>query len=139
MDRRISRVPALHVSELFRHGCLPSAPDDVLAAVYVPERREMTIQEASALTWLLAGPVDRPRGVAGYRDVYDYQTSSDVREVTHIAGSKRAVVELVRFLIDDAREIGRRCVGVMDISNIKMEYLLQEMGCVTLRALWESR
>ncbi len=139
MSKRIQRVPALHVSQLFAQGALPSAPADVTAAARVPEHREMTIQEASALTWLVAGPVDRPCGVAAYRDVYDYQTSSDVREVTHIAGSKRGVVELVRFLIDDAHEVGRRCVGVMDTSNTKMAYLLQEMGCGALRTRWESR
>jgi RimJ/RimL family protein N-acetyltransferase len=136
VNRRISRVPALHVSQLFVAGDLPGAPDDVLRAADVPERRDMTISEAAALTWLLCGPTEKPLGVAGYRDVYDYQTSSDVREVTHLAGSARAVVDLVRFLIADAKM--RRCTGRMDAGNERMIRLLGRLGCISKRVFWES-
>ena len=136
MNRGISRVPALHVSQLFVTGDIPSAPDDVVQAAEVPESREPTIAEFAAVTWLLCGPTEKPLGVAAYRDVYDRQTSSDVREVTHLAGSARAVVDLVRFLIADAKP--KRCTGRMDASNERMIRLLGRLACMRKRVISES-
>jgi hypothetical protein len=138
-SRAIHPVPALHVSELFRLGKLPSAPLDVIAAARVPERRDPTLAEFAALTWLLYGSLDAPYGVASYRDTYDYQSSSDVRETTHIAGSARACVELIRFLIADARAAGLCCIGVTDKSNAKMCSMLARLGCKAAQIRWESR
>lgn len=98
----------------------------------------MRIEELAALTWIIVGPVDAPYGVAGYRDVYCYSRSADVRQVEHIAGSARACFELVGFLIADAAAIGRRCVGVMHESNAKMASLLGRMRCRSDRVQWES-
>lgn len=134
---RIERVPALYVSQLLAAGKLPSAPAEVVAAARVPEHRSMTLAEAASLTWLLAGPIDAPRGVAAFRDVYDFQASSDLREVTHVAGSARGVVELVRFLIADAAPF--RCIGCVDRSNLTMIRLLERLGILSKRVLWESR
>jgi hypothetical protein len=134
----IERVPALFVSQLLAQGILPAAPEAVIASAHVPERRDMTIQEAAALTWVICGPFHRPRGVAAYRDVFDYHVSADVREVIHIAGSRRAVVSLARFLRDDARTLSRRCVGTMDLSNKPMIHLLGRGGCAFRRIRWES-
>jgi len=128
----------LYVSQLFAEGKLPSAPPEVIAAARDPGHRDPTLAEFSALTWLLVGPVDAPYGVAGYRDVYCYSRSADVRQVEHIAGSRRAVVELVGFLIPDAAVSGRRCIGVMSDSNDKMAAMLLRMGCRSDRVQWES-
>jgi len=98
----------------------------------------MRIEELAALTWIIVGPADHPLGVAGFRDVYCYSRSADVRQVEHIAGSRRAVFELIGFLIADAAVIGRRCVGVMHEGNAKMAALLGRMGCRSDRVQWES-
>ena len=134
----VERVPALFVSQLFAQGVLPVVPADVVAAARVPERREMTIQEAADLTWIVAGPFHRPRGVGAFRDVFDHHTSCDVREVIHVAGSKRGVVELLRYMDADARVHDRRCVGVVGAGNGDMARLLTRLGAVVSnRRLWE--
>ncbi len=99
----------------------------------------MRIEELAALTWIIVGPVDAPRGAAGFRDVYCYSRSADVRQVEHIAGSRRAVYELLGFLAFDAALVGRRLVGVMHVSNDKMAAMLHRMGGRSERVQWESR
>lgn len=136
LQRRIQRVPALHVSQLFAAGTLPSAPPEIVAASRVPESRDPTLAEFAALTWLLCGPLDAPCGVASYRDVFDHQTSSDVREIIHIAGSKRAVYELGMFLIADA--LPRRCIGTFDCENPMIAFV-KRLGASVKRVRWESR
>lgn len=133
--RTIQSVPALYVSELFRLGKLPSVPQDTITASRVPESRDPTLAEFAALVWIIVGPVHTPCGVASFRDVFDHQTSSDVREIIHLAGSRRAVYELAKFLITDA--LPRRCIGTLECDN-PMIALAKRIGTVK-RVRWESR
>lgn len=139
MSRTIQRVPCLLVSELFSRGLLPSAPPAVVEAARVPSHRTMTLAEMASLEWWIVGSPEKPLGVLGARNVYDFHTSSDVYQVEHLVGTKRACVELIHFAIESARSRGRRCIGVMDESNAKMSTMLHKLGCDSVRRRWESR
>jgi hypothetical protein len=71
---------------------------------------------------------NRASGCAGFQDRYDFHRASDVREICYVSGSRRAVVNLVRWIQNDARENGRRCIGSLDSENAAMSGAIKAMG-----------
>ncbi len=144
--REIERVPALLVGFLDAAGDLPRLPPSVEAMVQFGIRRDATLAESSALSWLIAwkgarrpGALYRQvSGVAAYRDCFDYPSGTDVREIVHIAGSRRATVDLLRWMVGDARAQERRAIGSIDKRNRAMGDVLFRMGHRTTRIVWED-
>jgi hypothetical protein len=116
--RRVLAIPPLLVmllKDLDRLPKIPNEPDPTVFGYRFPSLAEM-----EAVTWIAEwesrqvddqGRFIRPAGLAAYRDVYDYHTASDVREVVLVAGSRRAVVAMTRWMIASARASGRRLIG----------------------------
>jgi hypothetical protein len=131
--RTIERVPVLLIGLLEAGGLLPQVPHPVAELPQRGARRDATLAEAAALTWLVAwdgpklagGGFRRAAGVASYRDTYDQHTSSDVREITHIAGSARSVRDLLHFMRAGAPG---RLMGVVDARNARMLAILAKLG-----------
>lgn len=137
VDRRIRQVPCLHIAQLAAANLLPSLPNDVEAAMGM--KRMPTLNEASMLSWLLYGDVEKPLGVAAYRGAYDFMTGSDAKEIVHIAGTQRAVVELMRHMVEHAQRKGLRVIGSVHLENRPMMALLSGLGYVRTRIVFEDR
>jgi hypothetical protein len=144
--RRIEKVPVLVIGLLEAAGKMPRLPQHVLDLEQQGNRRDPALSEAAALTWLLLwdGPtlegadVARPAGAAAYRDVFDYPSGSDVREMIHVCGSRRAVIELVRHMRDDARACGLRLIGSIDPGNVAMVHAMRRLDGIATRVIYED-
>jgi hypothetical protein len=141
--RSIEPVPALVIGALEKAGSLPLLPP----ALRREPVRQATLDEITALTWLVAwegpalddvGQFGKAAGVAAFVDRYDPHTSGDVREIVHIAGSRRAVVDLIRWMHQGALEQRLRLIGAFDASNQAMTRLVEAMGFVFARVVWED-
>jgi hypothetical protein len=136
-DRRVQRVPALHICTLAAEGILPSLPAEVEAAM--GHERTPTLNEISMLSWLVYGDPMRPLGVAAYRGVYDFPRCADAREIIHVAGSPRAIVALTRHIVEHARKKNLRVFGSIGMENRPMMALLSGLGYVRTRIVFEDR
>lgn len=144
--RSIERVPALFIGLLEEAGKLPALPLHIERLGRTAKARAASLSEVTALTWIAAwdGPkIDgagfvKPVGVAAYRDVFDYHTASDVRELVHVAGTPRSVRDLVVFLRDEARGEKRRLIGSIDVENVQMAALLKRVGGEMTRVVFED-
>ena len=144
--RSIERVPALFIGLLEEAGKLPALSTCIDRMGRTASERNATLSEVAALTWLVAW--DRPKldaegftkpiGIAAYRDAFDYHTASDIREVVHIAGTRRAVYEMMLSLRDSARASQRRLIGCVDIGNLEMAQMLCSMGGSVTRVMFED-
>lgn len=140
--RRIEPVPAALIALLEAAGKLPLLPD--CAKEDGTLGRHPLLSEVVALKWVLAwhGPaVDEagfrsPVGVAAFRDVYDYPTGRDVREVVHLTGSRRAIVDLFRWMREDAKK--RPLIGSVSVGNDPMNRALEALDCYATRKVWEA-
>ena len=77
-------------------------------------------------------------GLLGYRDEYDFHSASDVRSILYLAGSRRAVVDLLRWVRADARSCGRRAIGSFDADNTALANVLRVIGDVQTRIVMED-
>lgn len=144
--RSIEKVPPLFIGLLEEAGKLPALPRHIEGLGRSAKARAATLEEVTALTWLVAwdGPkIDargfvKPVGVAAYRDTFDYHTASDVRELVHVAGSRRSVRDLVVCIRDDARAQKRRLVGCIDVENVEMAAVLQRLDGKMTRVMFED-
>jgi len=147
--RAIEEVPALIIAALEAAGRMPKLSEHVERMGNVPGRRPPTLQEVAALRWLCLweGPVRfergtgeplQPQGVLAFRDVFDYHTSSDVREVIHLVGTGRAVYELIDFARSDAKASGRRIIGAVDLANGLMRQALGRKMLTRTRQVYED-
>lgn len=142
--RTIQEVPALLVMLLHDSGKLPSIPNTPSGGVLgfrQPERADM-----EAVRWLAeweGARVDergfrKVSGLASFRDFYDHHTASDVREVCSLRGSRRAVVDLTRWMRDDAESRARRLVGAIERFDCGLAQVLARLGGKPMtRVLWE--
>jgi hypothetical protein len=132
--RRVECVPALYIATLDAAGLIPAQ------AKRVVPKRDATLEEVADLTWLVewGGSDQGVNGVASYRDVYDYHSGADVREIVFITGDRRACVALLRAMADGARAIDRRIVGAIDFENTAMANLLSRLGYVRTRTYFED-
>lgn len=143
--RAVERVPALFVGLLEDAGKLPLLPSPIASLGQHGTHRPATLTEVAALSWIVAwdGPkldangFRKAAGVAAYRDVFDYHTSSDVREIIHIAGTRRGTIDLLRYMRAEANALGLRCIGSVDLDNTAMVAVLQQMGTLT-RVVFED-
>ena len=101
--RCIEHVPALLVMLLNEGGKLPSIPNEPQGGILGFRKPELADMEA--VKWLAeweSPRVDKDgfrkvAGLATYRDYYEHHTSSDVRDLIALRGSRRACVELTTF------------------------------------------
>jgi hypothetical protein len=96
-----------------------------------------------AVAWDSRGRTDyvgfRPlSGLIAFRDCYDEHTASDVRLLTFIAGSARAVRDLLLWGREDARRFKRRLMGSIDCDNEKLERIVLKLGGVKTRFVFED-
>jgi hypothetical protein len=146
-ESAIELVPAMMVALLQHQGDLPDLPAQYAVDPSVFGFRKPTLAEGAALTWLCCwpGPATegfasrKPSGIAGYQDRYDFNSASDVRDLCYLAGSRRAVVELVRTIQRQARVEGRRLIGSTDCRNRELAALLVAMGATATRIIFEDR
>lgn len=142
--RRIEVLPPLLVSLLHDAGKLPAVPR-------LPDRsafgfREPTFADMRVLSWAAQWEGHRVdemgfrkvAGIAAFRDGYDFHTASDVREIVYLAGSPRAVVELVRWIRDRAMAENRRTIGSLDLSNMGLRKALGRIGSHETRIVVEA-
>lgn len=143
----IERVPPMMVALLEQAGDLPSIPAEVQPDPSVRGFRLPSLTEGAALTWLLAwrGPrtegfaIRPPSGVLGYEDRYDFHSASDVRVLTYLAGSPRAVIDLIRAVQRMSRADGRRLIGAVDNRTQPLASVLKHMGFTPTRTVFEDR
>ena len=132
--RTVEVVPALLVVLLHDCGKLPPIPN--LPRAGVLGFRQPTLEDMErflyAAAWdgsaLDADGFRRVAGLATYRDYYRMHDSSDVRELCAIRGSRRAVVDLVRYLRDDAEAHDRRLVGMIERNDGELANLMARFG-----------
>jgi hypothetical protein len=138
----IERVTPSEVSLLEQTGHLPAMPAEYAVDRGLLGFRQPTIIEGAGITWLLASRSGQPKkitGVLGFQDRYDFHSCSDIKEICYVNGSKRAVVELVRYCRDEARAEGRRLLGSIDCKNKPMAEILVRMGAAPTRITFEDR
>ena len=146
-SRTIQVVPALFIGLLEAAGKLPRLPSAIATLGIGGDQRQATLRECAALSWIVemrGGVLDEygigdVLGVGAYRDVYDYHTSSDVREIVHVAGTRRAIVNLIEYMRAGAHEQGRRVLGVVDAMNLPMQRLLLRLDGRVTRVVIENR
>lgn len=144
--REVELVPPGFVCLLEQAGLLPHLPEEVVALKQAGTRRAPTLDDVAALSWLLEwdgpklepGGFVRPAGVLAYRDGFDYPSGSDVREVVHVAGSRRAVINLLRYTLTESRACGRRLIGSVDSRNAPMIRVLTALSVSPTRTIWED-
>lgn len=132
--RCIEVVAPLLVSYLHDGGKLPSIPN--LPKPGKLGFREPGIADMESVQWLIQWeslPLDkdglrRVAGLATYRDYYQMHDSSDVRELLAIRGSRRAVVDLTRWLRDDAESHARRLVGSIERCDLGLAQVMARLG-----------
>lgn len=136
-SRCIDVVPAILVMLLQSANKLPIVPQQ-------PNRsaigfRLAGLTEMERYTWVAQWCGDRVdqngfRNVAGlsaFRDDYDFHTTSDVREIVHLVGSRRAVMMLMKWIIADANQKHRRVIGSFDKKNAALVNALLTFGGIT--------
>lgn len=141
----IEQVPPLLVCLLQDAGKLPASPTLPKPDVFgyrVPGLAEMLDLKWVA-KWDQRGRVDSMGfrdcdGLAAYRDTFDFHTASDVREFVYLAGSRRASIELIRWMRRDAQLAGRRLIGTFDAENEKLRRFLERSGCQCTRVVYED-
>jgi hypothetical protein len=142
--RCIEMIPALLVMMLNDLGKLPDIPN--LPQPGVLGFRKPELSDMEAVKWLAewCGPrtdKDGFRKVAGlacFRDLYEWHSASDIREVVAIRGSRRAVANLTIWMRDDARSHNRRLSGSFERFDVGLAQLMARLGGKpTTRVLWE--
>lgn len=143
----VEHVPAMMVALLEQAGDLPPVPERFAVDRGLLGFREPSLDDGNRLGWLIAwhGPrtegfaFRKPAGILGYEDCYDFHSASDVRVVSYLAGSPRAVIELVRTIRRAARADGRRLIGSVDLPNEPLASVLDKMGFARTRVVFEDR
>lgn len=146
-ESTIEKVPPMMIALLEKGGDLPTMPTAYEVNHDLRGFRHPTLQEGADLVWILAwhGPrtegfaFNKPCGVLGYQDCYDFHTASDVRAVAYLAGSRRAVVDLLRHCQRESRAAGRRLVGTIDVHNQPLARILNKLGATATRLVFEDR
>jgi hypothetical protein len=136
-ELRIERVPCMLVGLLAADGKLPALPPSIMALAKREKRRTPMLEEAAAYSWVIASDGDPETGkifgVLGYRDVFDFHTATDVREIVYVAGP--ATVALMRWIRGDT---ARRLIGALDIGNGRMCRAMIAMGFKPKRIVFEG-
>lgn len=132
--RYIEVVPALLVMMLNDLGKLPSIPNEPRGGLLGFRKPELADMES--VRWVACwhgARTDRDgfrrvAGLASFRDVFDWHTSCEVRELLALRGSPRACVDLTRWLISDGIENGRRLVGNVQSNDLGLIHLMERLG-----------
>jgi hypothetical protein len=140
---RLRGVVILHasfevVADIYIRGLLPDYPAEVFGYERPELRRQANLEESRAVEWVLAWRGSECVGYATYRDVYNYSSGYDGREIIGICGTQRAVFELLKHLRADAREHKRRCFGAVNLKNVSMRRALHAIGTRPTRIVYED-
>jgi hypothetical protein len=134
-ELRIERVPSVVIGQLALSGRLAELAPEIRVFANRRYTRVPTLGEADAFVWMLATRNDWEHSVLAYRDVFDWHTASDVREVCYVGGP--ATITLLKQLRRETpRE--RRLIGNIDIQNVRMVRALLALGYAPTRTLFED-
>jgi hypothetical protein len=142
--RSIEEVPALLVMLLNDAGKLPPIPNE--PRPITPGFRTPDLCDMEAVRWLASWEsprVDRDgyrkvAGLATFSDDFDWHNSANVRRIHALRGSKRASIELVRWLIADAAEKEMRLVGSPAKDDFALIHAMERIGGVITRRWMET-
>lgn len=142
--RIIEKVPPALIGLLEAAGRLPLLPDAVRSIESTSSSRNAMLSEITALVWIAQWHGDRiddtlgfraPVGIAAYRDVYDYCSGRDIREIIHVVGTPRSIVDLIAWMHEDAGK--RPLTGSVNFDNDDMNDFLLHFGAKETRVVWE--
>lgn len=141
--RSINIVPALLVMMLNECGKLPPIPNTPKSGGL--GFRLPTLKDMEEYKWVAEWEGRQaddygfrtPAGLAAFKDHYDMHTSSDVREVVSIRGTPRSIVNLMRWMRDDAMPDNRRVIGSMNTGDDKLQALMIRLKGTPTRVLME--
>jgi hypothetical protein len=141
--RTIEVVPPLLVALLNDAGKLPAIPNEPRAGAL--GFRRPTLEDMKTVKWLACWDGSRTDkdgfrkvgGLATFRDVFDWHTSSEVRELLAIRGTPRSTVALVNWLVADGLEHDRRLVGAVQKNDVSLIHLLERLGGTITRRFME--
>ena len=143
--RTIEVIPALLVALLDGGGKLPPIPNEPQPGALGFHKPDLNDMQSVKWLALWEGPCldeDGFRKVAGlatFRDFYHWHSASSVREVCAIRGSRRAIVELLRWMHADAASNSRRMVGEIERFDCGLEKLISKLGWYPVRLTrWEA-
>lgn len=133
--RSVEVIPALLVMMLNDLGKLPEIPN-------LPDGssfgfRKPTLEDMQSLTWVAywegkktdMDGFRKVSGLAAFRDLYDWHSASDVRELVSIRGSKRACTLLTKWILADGLAHNRRLVGAIQIAgDWKLSRFMNNLG-----------
>ena len=133
-SRCVELLPPLLVMMLNELGKLPEIPN--LPKPGALGFRKPELADMERVKWLASWEGDRTdkdgfrkvAGLASFRDTYDWHEAADVRELLAIRGSRRAVVDLVCWMRDDAEAHDRRLVGLMERNDCGLAQLIARLG-----------
>ena len=141
--RAIEEIPALLVMLLNDSGKLPPIPNLPQAGVVGFRRPELTDMQTLryVASWdgakLCKDGFRRVAGLASFRDVFDWHTSSEVRELVALRGSPRSCAALISWLIEDGLANCRRLVGAVQLGDAGLRALAERLGCAVTREWME--
>lgn len=136
--RQILPSTAAAICWLHAEGSLPCLPGSLAWVGLAPHFRRPSLTEMECEQWHLCWQFGRPIGVLATLDRYDYPSASDVSELIHVAGTRRAVIDLVRFAAENARARHRRIVGSVANGNETMRAVLLKLGARETRVVFEA-
>lgn len=142
--RRIEEVPSLLVVLLNDGGKVPPIPNEPSGGVGFRPPSLFDMDDCRWIVYWAGKRFDesgfRPvAGLANFKDFYDWHTSSDVRELLSIRGSRRAIVELIRWTCNDAARENRRVVSSIEKKDGGLIGLVRRLGCTpSSTEKWES-
>lgn len=148
-SRCIIEVPLGTIRTLDRIGALPRLPQEITNAQVSPHRREPTPDDMICLRWLLviegkdtgwesAFQIPRVVGVGAFWNRYDFHSGTDASEIIHLAGSRRAIRELVVRICEIAKADGRHVFGSIGGANIELRRMLRKLGHCATRVTFEA-
>lgn len=120
-------VPLSHVVELERAGRLPKLPTEVEAYNNHGRHHPAGTILHHPRCWLI-GDLYEPRGVLVTDSRFDPSFGREVVVIEHVAGTRRAVVDLLRFAILSRAVTGIPLVGEIDVQNRSMARLINALA-----------
>jgi hypothetical protein len=133
--RRIEHVSPAGMALLEANGQLPERHGRRLGRT---PQRPARIDEVSAYAWLVEWDGATVAGFDAYEDRYDPHTSSDVRDIVCLNGSRRAAYNLLKHIVEDARLRGLRTMGAIDLDNVTLAAILTALGHTATRITYED-
>ena len=128
---RVYELSVGRVYELGARGALPALPPQVAAWNQRRRQRQATIADVSSLRWFAYGDpteVADPAAVMAIQQRYDYHTTAESLELTHIAGKAVGMHNLLRFAVALGEASGMAVSGELDHINARFMAFVHKHG-----------